>query len=156
MEIRFSRIYIIIHLSAVIALFASPFIFFNVYADDTQNEWKITIPNGASEKENFQGFYPNDLPVNIGDTIMWENKDGAIHSITSGLPKYPDQSGTFFDLGEIKPESSRSFVLTNTDFVAFYYFCEIHPWMTGKIFIGDLENAQPETETPILLVVMVF
>jgi len=150
MEIKFSRIYVIIHLAAVFALFVSPFIFFNVYADDTQNIWKITIPNGASE-EGTQTFFPNELPVFVGDTIVWENKDSVIHSITSGLPKHADQSGMFFDLGEIKPGSSRSHVLTNTDFYAFYYFCEIHPWMTGKFFISDLQNAQPETNNPISL-----
>jgi plastocyanin len=151
MEIRFSRIYVIIHLFAVFALFVSPFIFFNVYADNTQNIWKITIPNGASEIEEFQGFFPNELPVFVGDTIVWENKDSVIHSITSGLPKHADQSGMFFELGEITPGSSSSHVLTNTDFNAFYYFCEIHPWMTGKFFISDLENAQPETNNPIFL-----
>jgi len=135
----------------VFALFASPFIFFNVYADDTQNIWKITIPNGVSEKEKFQGFFPDELPVFVGDTIVWENKDNVNHSITSGLPKQPNHSGTFFDLGEIKPGSSKSHVLTNTDFNAFYYFCEVHPWMTGKIFISNLEIAQPETDNPILL-----
>ena len=61
MEIKFSRIYVIIHLFAVFALFVSPFIFFNVYADDNPNIWKITIPNGASEET--QTFFPNELPV---------------------------------------------------------------------------------------------
>ena len=150
MEIKFSRIYVIIHLFAVFALFVSPFIFFNVYADEAQI-WKITIPNGALEKEEFQGFFPNELPVSVGDSIVWENKDSVIHRITSGLPTHPDQSGMFFDLGEINPGSSRTHVLTNTDFNAFYYFCEIHPWMTGKFFISDLENAQPETDSPIFL-----
>ena len=151
MEIRFSRIYVIIHLFAVFALFVSPFIFFSAYADDSQNEWKITIPDNASEKEQSNGFFPNELPVRVGDTIVWENKDTIIHSITSGVPQHTDYSGTFFNLGEIKPGSSNSHILTNSDFSAFYYFCEVHPWMTGKIFISDLKIAQPETDNPIVL-----
>jgi len=103
MEIRFSRIYVIIHLFVVLALFVSPFIFFNVYADNTQNEWKITIPYGASDKDTVQGFFPNELPVLVGDVIVWENKDSINHSITSGLPQNPDHSGLFFNIGEIKP-----------------------------------------------------
>lgn len=150
MEIRFSRMYVIIHLFAVFALFVSPFILFNVYAEDAQNTWKITISNGASEK-GVQGFFPNELPVVVGDIIMWENKDSVNHSITSGLPQSPDQSGLFFNLGEIKPGSSASHVLMNSDFTAFYYFCEIHPWMTGKIFFSNLEIAQPETDSAIFL-----
>ena len=151
MEVRFSRIYVIIHLVAVFVLFVSPFIFFNVYADDAQNVWKITIPDGASENEKSQKIFPNELPVLVGDTIVWENKDSVIHSISSGIPNYPEQSGLFFDLGEIKPGSSSSFVLTNSDFNAFYYFCKIHPWMTGKIFISNSEMSQPETDSAIFL-----
>jgi len=151
MEIRISRIYVIIHLFAVFALFVSPFIFFNVYADSTQNEWKITIPDGASDQDTVQGFYPNELPVLVGDMIVWENKDSVNHSITSGLPQNPDQSGLFFNLGVIKPGESNSYELKNSDFSAFYYFCEIHPWMTGKFFLSNLEMAQSETDMPIIL-----
>ena len=151
MEIRFSRIYVIIHLIAVLALFVSPFIFFNVYADNTQNEWKITIPDGASDQDTVGGFYPNELPVLVGDVIVWENKDNVNHSITSGLPQHPDDSGLFFNLGEIKPGESISYELKNSDFSAFYYFCEIHPWMTGKLFLSNLEMAQSETDMPIIL-----
>ena len=151
MEIQFSRMYIIIHLVVVFSLFVSPFIFFNVYADDSQNTWKVTIPFGASNKGDTQAFVPNELPVSVGDTIVWENKDSVTHSITSGLPKSPEHSGLFFDLGKMKPGGFSSHVLSESDYTAFYYFCEIHPWMTGKIFIGDLLIAQPETETPITL-----
>jgi len=151
MEIKFSRIYVIIHLFAVLALFVSPFIFFNVYADNTQNEWKITIPDGASDQGTVQGFYPNELPVLVGDVIVWENKDNVNHSITSGLPQHPADSGLFFNLGEIKPGKSISYEFKNSDFSAFYYFCEIHPWMTGKLFLSNLEMAQSETDMPIIL-----
>jgi len=139
-----------IHLFAVFALVAAPFIFFSAYADDTQNVWKITIPNGASDHEPVQGFYPNQLPVAVGDTIVWENKDSVIHSITSGVPEHPEHSGVFFNLGEVAPGKSVSHVMPDTDFLAFYYFCEIHPWMTGKFFNSGLEVAQPETDTEII------
>lgn len=150
MSIRLSTLYVMIHLSAVFALVAAPFIFFSAYADDTQNEWKITIPNGASDHEPVQGFYPNQLPVAVGDTIVWENKDSVIHSITSGVPEHPEHSGVFFNLGEVAPGKSVSHVMPDTDFLAFYYFCEIHPWMTGKFFNSGLEVAQPETDTEII------
>ena len=34
---------------------------------------------------------------------------------------------------------------------AYYYLCEIHPWMTGKLFVSDISVAQPETQNPISL-----
>jgi len=150
MVISLSTLYVMIHLLAVFALATTPFIFFSVYADDTQNEWKITIPNGASGKGPVQGFSPNQLPVLVGDTIVWENKDSVTHSITSGVPEHPEHSGVFFNLGEVAPGKSVSHVMPDTDFLAFYYFCEIHPWMTGKFFNSGLEVAQPETDTEII------
>ena len=151
MEVKFARFYVLVHLLVVFALFVSPFIFFNVYADETENVWKITISNGASENEKIQGFFPNELPVLVGDTIIWENNDNTIHKITSGVPNHPDHSGIFFNLGEIRPGDSKSYVLTNSEFGEYYYFCEIHPWMTGKFFLSDIEMAQPETDMPIFL-----
>ncbi len=150
MTISLSTLYVIIHLFAVFALVVAPFIFFSVYADDTHNVWKITIPNGASDHGSVQGFYPNQLPVAVGDTIVWENKDSVIHSITSGIPEHPEQSGLYFNLGEVAPGKSVSHVMPDTDFLAFYYFCGIHPWMTGKFFNSGLEVAQPETDTEII------
>ena len=150
MAIKLSTLYVMIHLFAVFVLAAAPFIFFSVYADDTQNVWKISIPNGASEHGPVQGFYPNELPVEVGDTIVWENKDSVIHSITSGIPEHPDQSGLFFNLGEVAPGKSVSHVMPDTEYLAFYYFCNIHPWMTGKFFNSGLEVAQPEMDNEII------
>lgn len=150
MAISISSLYVMIHLLAVFALATAPFIFFNVYADDTQKEWKITIPKGASEDGQIHGFYPDELPVMVGDTIVWENKDSVIHSITSGIPKYPEQSGLFFNLGNVEPGKSVSHIMPDSDFLAFYYFCEIHPWMTGKFFNSGMEVAQPETDSEII------
>jgi len=150
MSITFPTFYIIIHFVAVLALAIAPFIFFNVYADETQNEWVVTIPKGASGQGQVMGFYPEELPAFVGDTIVWKNQDSVAHSITSGLPNYPEKSGEFFHPGKVEPGKTVSFVLTNSDYIAFYYFCEIHPWLTGKIFLSDLPIAQSETDTPIV------
>jgi plastocyanin len=148
MSLSFPAFYVIIHFFAVLALVIAPFIFFNVYAEESQ--WIVTIPNGASGQGPVLGFYPEELPVLVGDTIVWNNQDSVVHSIASGLPNYPESAGEFFKLGRVESGKSVSFVLTNSDYIAFYYFCEIHPWMTGKIFLGDLEVAQSETDTPII------
>lgn len=148
MSLSFSAFYVIIHFCAVLALAIAPLIFFNVYAEESQ--WVVTIPDAASSQGPVLGFYPEELPVLVGDTIVWNNQDSVTHSITSGLPNYPEKSGEFFKPGKVESGKSVSFVLTNSDYIAFYYFCEIHPWMTGKIFLSDLEIAQSETDTPII------
>ena len=139
-----------IHLFAVLALGVAPFVFFSVYADDSQNEWKIIIPSGASNQDLQIGVFPDELPVRLGDVIIWENQDTVPHSITSGLPKHPEFAGTFFYPGNVEPGKSVSHVLLNSDFNSFYYFCEIHPWLAGNIFVSDTLIAQPETNEPIL------
>jgi plastocyanin len=139
-----------IHLLAIIALGITPFVFFSVYADDVKSEWKITIPNGASNQDLQTEVYPNQLPVIVGDVIIWENKDSVPHSITSGLPKHPEFAGLFFDPGKVDPGKSVSYVLLNSDFNSFYFFCEIHPWLTGNIFVSDSSIAQPETNESII------
>jgi plastocyanin len=150
MLLDFSRVYVMIHLFAVLALGIAPFVFFSVYADDTQNEWKITIPDGASNQDLQIGMYPNELPVKVGDTIIWENEDSVPHSITSGLPTHPEFAGMFFNPGNVEPGKSVSQVLLNSDFNSFYYFCEIHPWLTGNIFVSNATIAQPETNKPVI------
>ena len=139
-----------IHLMAVLALGMSPFVFFSVYADDTQNEWTITIPNGASNQDLGLAIYPNELPMKAGDIITWHNQDDVLHSITSGVPTHPDFAGVFFNAGNILPGQSSSVVLEESEFNAYHYFCEIHPWLTGNIFFGDTLVAQPESTEPIV------
>ncbi len=150
MLLNFSRFYVMIHLFAVLVLGIAPFVFFSAYADETQNEWKIVIPNGASVQDLQLEAYPNELPVKVGDRIIWENEDSVPHSIASGLPTHPEFAGTFFNPGNIEAGESVSHVLLNSDFASFYYFCEIHPWLTGKIFVSDNSIAKPETKGPII------
>src|SRR5262245_35192238 len=42
--------------------------------------------SGATFIVNMQGFQfvPRDLTVNVGDTVIWTNRDSAIHTTTSG------------------------------------------------------------------------
>lgn len=150
MLLNFSKAYVVIHLFAVLALGIAPFIFFSVYADEVQNEWRITIPNGASNQDLQIGVYPDQFPVLVGDVIIWENEDDVPHSITSGLPAHPEYSGVFFYPGLVEPGESISHVLLNSDFNSFYYFCEFHPWLAGNFFIGGTLVAQPEVNDVII------
>jgi len=120
-----------------------------IFAEESPNTWKIRIIEGATGANPSHVFYPNELPASLGDTIEWVNEDSVTHSITSGIPKFPDHYGFFFNAGIVEPGESVSITLDNTDFDAFYYLCEIHPWMTGKLFTSEAFVAQPETVTPI-------
>jgi plastocyanin len=139
----------IIGLFVIGILAASLIAFPAIFAEESPNIWKIRIMEGASNSNPSHIFYPNELPASLGDTIEWINEDSITHSITSGAPNFPDHYGHFFNPGIVEPGESVSITLDNSDFDAFYYLCEIHPWMTGKLFTSEAFVAQPETESPI-------
>ena len=150
MLIRIPSYFIIVNMIAVLLLAATPFILFGVYAEES-NTWKISIEQGASDENPSRVFYPDTLPVKIGDTVIWENNDTIVHNIASGVPDFPEDAGFFFQTNEIKPGEHSGIILENDAYDAFYYLCTIHPWMTGKIFYSDKPGAQPDTEYPLVL-----
>ena len=113
---------------------------------------EIKIPDGASDNDTKTAFYPDILPIEPGDSITWVNEDHAVHSITSGVPSSPEYSGVFFKTGSIDVQKSGTVNIEKIkDHFAFYYFCEIHPWMTGKIVISTAPESQPDTPLPIVV-----
>ena len=67
-------------------------------------------------------FKPDVLTVNVGDTIVWINKDMFPHTATS--------QGRF-DSGSIAVNSSWEY--TPTEPAEIDYVCTLHPGMTGKL-----------------------
>ena len=105
----------------------------SVYAE---NSWSIFLnPHEGNQKDEL--FAPLELPIASGDTVTWINQDSVAHKITSGVAAHPDYSGEFFATGILSPGDSFSITLDNSGFAGYYYFCEIHPWFSGKIFYED-------------------
>lgn len=110
-----------------------PIMVSSVYAE---NSWSIFLnPFDGIEKEEL--FQPLELPISSGDMVTWINQDSTSHKITSGVPQHPDYSGEFFSTDILSPGESYSVSLNYETFAGYYYFCEIHPWFTGKIFYED-------------------
>ena len=66
-------------------------------------------------------FQPQALTVNMGDTIVWLNKDLVAHTATS----------TLFDSQIIPPGKSWKFVAASeADLI---YVCTLHPGMTATL-----------------------
>ncbi len=96
------------------------------------NSIEVSIVKGASTKGN-KAFSPNPLRIKVGTTVTWINNDNNIHTITSGKPNTPN-AGELFDSGLtalIMPSKTFSYKFTNTG--EFFYFCRLHPTMTGTI-----------------------
>ena len=70
----------------------------------------------------------------MGEEVSWQNKDTEVHTVTSGTPAGgPDG---LFDSGLI--ENYMYFSHTFDESGTYDYFCMIHPWMEGKVIVGEI------------------
>lgn len=111
--------------------------------------YQVTILPGTSEQSLGLKLYPEILPFKDGDTIVWKNEDSVPHKMTSGIGTHPEYSGKFFKTSEILPGKAGKAKFDVKDNFAFYYFCELHPWLSGKLVVETAKESQPETTNPI-------
>ncbi len=101
--------------------------------DDSYSVGNSGNPGTPGPNEIFisgMAFSPSSKTVAVGTTIKWINKDGAAHTVTSGVPGSP--SGTF-DSGNLGQNGEFSFTFNQTGTIK--YFCNIHQSMTGTIIV---------------------
>ena len=96
--------------------------------------WKINIK--VNPGVNGTSFWPPELHARQNETVQWINNDTTAHTITSGVLDHPSYTGKIFDSGIVNSGSSYDLKITDHMWSAYYYFCKIHPWMTGKIDVG--------------------
>ena len=94
----------------------------------TPNVWSVSI-------EDFY-FEPTDAAIQPGDTIMWINEGSHPHTVTSDDGQ--------FDSGVLNPGDS--FEVTFTGSGTLTYHCEIHPFMTGSVTVGESGGGAAPTE----------
>lgn len=75
-------------------------------------------------------FQPSRLAIPVGTTVVWQNQDGADHTVTSGAPDARDDrfASPLFNQGE-------EFSFTFTEAGEFPYFCQRHPSMRGTVVV---------------------
>ena len=112
-------------------------------------EATVIIPSGSQvagcEAED-KCWEPATLEVSEGTTVTWKNEDGAGHTVTGATD--PKDAGTWgsitiggnkFDTAPspflIAPGAEWSFTFTEEG--EFPYVCQVHPWMIGKVIVGE-------------------
>ena len=126
-------------LSLLIIFSAVSLIFINsesfAYA---QSSHTIIMPSGSSDpdapffwSEKTTGVTTGKITVHPNDSVTWENADTVLHTITS-VTQTGEIDGVF-DSGLI--ESGDSYSLTFSELGDFSYFCSIHPWMNGIVYV---------------------
>ena len=91
---------------------------------------KVTIPEGAGIPEEGQIYYdPQVIDVTIGTTVIWENLDTTVHTVTSGDPD--GGVNGVFDSEMMASGDKYEFTFTTAE--SQDYYCTFHPWMVGTV-----------------------
>jgi plastocyanin len=107
-----------------------PWMIATLIIEEPKEDVKVAIPQGAGTQQIGQIYYdPEVVQVPVGTTVVWENTDNAVHTVTSGNPQ-EGPNGTF-DSELISTGNSFKFTFNSPGKED--YFCIVHPWMTGSV-----------------------
>ena len=95
---------------------------------EEENEEETEQNHDVSITDNMQ-YNPEDLTINVGDTVTWTNNDGGGHTATS--TSGPES----FDSGNIASGGTWSFTFTKAG--TYDYKCDYHSSMTATITVND-------------------
>ena len=84
--------------------------------------------------ESHSCYTPFAAHVDIGETVIWETRDLFSHTVTSGTP-YNGPDG-LFDIN--LKRGDLPFYYTFEEEGTYDYYCVLHPWMVGKIIVGEI------------------
>lgn len=103
----------------------------------------VEIPLGAGDRGTlFAYFSPDSIEIAAGDTVTWVNRDAVSHTVTS----------VAFNSGQIWPQAdsgmgSPTFSHTFGKKGVYSYFCQIHPYMSGTVYVDSQETQRQLAST---------
>jgi len=120
---------------------------YTIFGENPPPEADVIVPAGTSVpgcEETNECFSPAEISIQVGDTVTWYNDDSAAHTVISGVTTDVNSVGAVFDSGLFFAGDTFSYKFTSSGNVP--YFCIVHPWMTGKVIVGD--DITPQDNTP--------
>ena len=100
--------------------------------EEPKEDVKVVIAQGAGTQKIGQIYFdPEVIHVPVGTTVVWENTDSVVHTVTSGGPE--GGANGSFDSDMIA--AGKSFKFTFNAPGKEDYFCMVHPWMIGSVEI---------------------
>ena len=109
-----------------------PWMISTLIIEEPKEDVKVVIPQGAGTQQMGQIYFdPEVIRVPVGTTVVWENTDNAIHTVTSGNPE--GGANGIFDSDIIAAGDSFKFAFNAPGKED--YFCIVHPWMIGSVEI---------------------
>ena len=94
----------------------------------------INILEGASIQGS-PDYDPEELTASAGAEVTVVNQDTVLHTVTSGTGTSDPQSAQMFDSSFIGPGQSAALSLAQVAPGEHDYYCQVHPYMTGKIVV---------------------
>jgi plastocyanin len=92
----------------------------------------VVMPLGSSAATSGAGYEPPEITVSPGATVVWNNKDNALHTATSGESPTPDGK---FDSGIVGANQQSKSVTMPTEPGEYKYFCILHPFLQGTVIV---------------------
>ena len=99
------------------------------------NAVTIDILEGAAVQGN-PTYQPDDAKAGIDSTVVWKNDDSVPHTATSGAGPDDSNAGKQFNSGLLDPGADYSIATNKIGSGEHPYFCQVHPYMKGKITIS--------------------
>jgi|APSaa5957512535_1039671.scaffolds.fasta_scaffold04398_5 plastocyanin/endonuclease YncB( thermonuclease family) len=126
------------------------FIAFNADEEPIANLISISFDSKNIQcKHDDNCYHPQNFYIGQFESVVWENIDESVHTVTSGNPTSgPDD---LFDSNLISP--GNRYQVDFVEFGTFDYFCSIHPWMIGTIRVSEYdasENTEPSVDEPTI------
>jgi len=110
----------------------------------------VSVPAGTSvpgcETTN-ECYIPEEVTINVGDTVIWSNDDSAAHTVTGGSAA--DGPSGIFDSSLFLAGTTYSFQFEKEG--DYPYFCMVHPWMQGMVHVGTTGAEKPISPKPELI-----
>lgn len=111
----------------------------------------VEITPGSTTKTN-DAFSPNPVNANVGDTVIWTNKDTTLHTATSGDAS-GGPTGIFGGTAEspnyLGPSATQSFTTTEAGDIP--YYCTLHPTMVGMLTVAGGSTTPKESKATATL-----
>ena len=101
----------------------------------------VSLPQGSGApgcEETNECFLPYMVTIHPGDEVVWSNDDSAAHTVTSGIDAVADG---LFDSSLFM--AGATFSHTFDTLGEYDYYCMVHPWMIGQVFVtvgGGIEK----------------
>ena len=95
-------------------------------------ETTVVMPLGSSASTSGAGYEPPTVTVSPGGSVIWDNKDNALHTATSGESPTPDGK---FDSGLIGANQPSKPVTMPSEPGEYKYFCTLHPFLVGTVTV---------------------